>query len=661
MPRTDANYDNSTGITSRVKSFLTRRWGWLLGGLAILAACMVIRNINGPQDAGAQVPTGGNASRGVANNTAGTAPASSTNQLAALVNGQEITRQDLADECLSLFAKEVLEALVNKTLISDYCKRNNVVISSKDVDEEIEKMAKKFNLPPDQWLKMLQTERGINPTQYAKDVIWPTIALRRLAASELTVSPEELKDAYEAEYGPAMHCRMIVNENEQLIREAYQKATANPDDFPNLAKNYSTDVNVASSKGLVPPIRKNVGDPNLEKTAFALKEGQISQPILIDKQYIILKCEALIPPIKPQDINITRARLQDGIKEKKLRAAAANVFKSLQEKATIQNVYNDPAKRQSMPGVAATINDTRITMRELAEECLDRHGTEVIDSLVHRKLLEQALKQNSLQITQAHIDQEISATAAAMGKFTKDGQPDVQAWLKSVVEEQHATYDTYVRNAVWPSAALKLLVGKSVRITEEDLQKGYDANYGPRVRCRAIVFNNQRKAQEAWTLARDKRTPEYFGQLAEQYSIEASSRALQGKVPPIQRHGGQPLLEKEAFALQPGEISGIITVNDKFVILFCEGFTEPTKIRFEEVKDEIYEDLRDKKLRIAMNDQFDKLKESAVYDVYITGETHTPKKANNNNNNNVQPASGNTSGKGFVTPTSGSTPTAGRK
>ena len=371
--------------------------------------------------------------------------------------------------------------------------------------------------------------------------------------------------------------------------------------------------------------------------------------MLIGKQYIILKCEAIIPALKPRDVDVVRARLQEGIKDKKLRAAAGNVFKALQEKAAIVNVYNDPAKRQAMPGVAATVNDTRITLRELAEECLERHGGEVVDVLIRRKLLEQAIKQNNLQITQAHIDQEIAATAVAMGKVTDKGEPDVQAWLKVVVEEQRATYETYVRNAVWPAAALKMLVGKTVRVTDEDLQKGYEANYGPRVRCRAIVLNNQHRAQEAWGLARDKRTVEFFGQLAEQYSIEPGSRALQGKVPPIQRHGGQPILEKEAFSLQPGEISGIISVNDKFVILFCEGFTDPTKVRFEEVKDDLYEDLRDKKLRVAINQHFDKLMESATFDNYITGESHKPRKEGSD----IQPAGGPVSGKGFVTPTSG--------
>ena len=153
-------------------------------------------------------------------------------------------------------------------------------------------------------------------------------------------------------------------------------------------------------------------------------------------------------------------------------------------------------------------------------------------------------------------------------------------------------------DAVWPSVALKKLVGDRVDVTDVDLKKGFEANFGPRVRCRAIVLNSQRKAQEVWEKARDNSTVENFGALAEAYSIEAGSRALKGEVPPIQKHGGQPLLEKEAFALEEGELSGIIqTAGDNFVILLCEGRTKPVQVDFEEVREQLHEELYEKKLR----------------------------------------------------------------
>ena len=75
-------------------------------------------------------------------------------------------------------------------MIAEYCRKHNVAVTSKEIDEEIDPMAKQFKLPKDQWLKLLEKERGIRREQYAQDIVWPTLALRKLAAAQLTVTRE---------------------------------------------------------------------------------------------------------------------------------------------------------------------------------------------------------------------------------------------------------------------------------------------------------------------------------------------------------------------------------------------------------------------------------------------------------------------------------------
>jgi parvulin-like peptidyl-prolyl isomerase len=262
----------------------------------------------------------------------------------------------------------------------------------------------------------------------------------------------------------------------------------------------------------------------------------------------------------------------------------------------------------------------------LAEECISRHGVEVSNGMISRRVLEQAVKKRNISITREDEDEEIGRAALAMGKVDAQGRPDIDGWLKAVEEEQGIESDIYVHDAVWPAVALKKMVVGTVKVTEEDIKKGYEANYGPRVRCLAIVLNSQRLAQDVWEKARASNSSKSFGDLAEQYSVEASSRALRGEVKPIQKHGGQPGLEQEAFNLQPGELSGIIQVGDKFVILRCEGYTEPVKVDFEEVKPMIYEDLLEKKLRVAMSQEYDKLMETAQIDNYLAGTSQSGRK-----------------------------------
>jgi len=300
----------------------------------------------------------------------------------------------------------------------------------------------------------------------------------------------------------------------------------------------------------------------------------------------------------------------------------------VQQGAKVVNVLNDPQMSQQMPGIAATVNGHQIPLAELAEECLLRHGRDILEGEINRRLLEQELSRVNAQVTQAEIDEEIANAAILAGATTPDGQPDMKQWIEMVTKEQNISYELYVRDAVWPSAALKKLVQNDVKVKDEDMEKGFEANYGKRVRCRAIVMSNLRKAQEVWNMARQNPEVEYFGKLAQQYSIEGGSGQLDGQVPPLRRHGGQPLLEDEAFKMQPGEISAVIQVGDKFVILYCEGYTDPVQVNIAEVRDLIHRDIFEKKVRLAMGDRFEKIREEATIDNYLAGTSQTPESKN---------------------------------
>ena len=148
-----------------------------------------------------------------------------------------------------------------------------------------------------------------------------------------------------------------------------------------------------------------------------------------------------------------------------------------------------------MPGVAAVINGRQIPLRELAEESLERHGEVVLEGTINRTLLEQACRKRRITVTPQEIEQEIARAAAEMMPPKADGSPDVESWLKAVTQQQGVTEEVYRRDSVWPSITLRKLVNQDIKIDEEDLKKGYEANYGPRVRCRAIVMNNARRAK----------------------------------------------------------------------------------------------------------------------------------------------------------------------
>jgi parvulin-like peptidyl-prolyl isomerase len=597
-----------------------------IGGVCVLAACVAIRYYWGANPAEAEPRAYSDQAAGADSQGGNTASA----RVVATVNGEEITRAELAQECLRHYGKEVLEGLLNKYLIVQECQRQGVTVTQGEVNREIERFAKLYKVPVDQWLKMLKQERGITAEQYASDFIWPMLALRKLAREQLQVTAEELRREYEMRFGKAIKARLIACQTAEKAQKVRALAVANPGEFGNLAKQHSEDPSSASLKGLIQPICRHAGNPEIEKIAFSLKDGEISPVIQVADQYIILQRESEIPErnVAFEDV---RPGLEEGIRERKHRSVAMQIYQRLLEQAKKQggvvNTLADPQLASRYPGVAAVVAGRQITLRELADRCIERHGEEVLDGTINRRLLEQACRKQKITVTEADLDQEIARAAAARLKPRPDGKPDVEAWIELVTRQQGISVEVYRRDSVWPSVALRKLVGGRVQVTDEDLQKGYEANYGPRVRCLAIVLGDLRSAQRVWEMARQNPSREYFGQLAAQYSVEPGSRVLKGEVPPIQKYGGQPLLEDEAFRLKPGEMSGVIQVEaDKYVILLCEGYTKPQKIDFAAVRNDIYDDIHEKRLRLAMAEYFSQLQDEASIDNYLANTSRSPKR-----------------------------------
>ena len=541
---------------------------------------------------------------------------------AALVNGAEIPRDLLISESLARHGDSVLETLINHRIIEQACQKVGIVVTAADVDAEIETMAKRFQVPKDQWIELIGRERGISESQYRTEIVWPMLALRLLAHSQSEPTNEEVQQEFERQFGPAVKARIIVCRTQQDAEQVRALAVAAPEDFGGLARQHSVDVTSASANGWVQPIRHHTGVPEFEAAAFQLAEGQVSPAVRVADQFIIIKCEGHLPAAGVE-LSAVREQISGIIRDQKSRQVSGDVFRQLQEASQTEKLLGNPQLQAARPGVAAVVNGTPIGTDALAATCLERHGLEVLEILITRSLIDQALSQQKLAITQADIDQEVAYGATTLGFVSENGQPDTKAWLEHVTQQQEVPIRHYLEDIVRPTVALKKLVGPA-SISQEDLEKAFQATFGPRARCRMIVLDSQKRAQEVWQLARQNPDPEFFGDLAERYSVDQATSALRGEVPPIQRYGGQPALEREAFSLSEGELSGVVQVADRFLVLLGGGFTQPVDVDLQEVRGELERDIQDKKQRIAMAEYFTRLRQGSAIDNFVAGTTQSP-------------------------------------
>lgn len=146
--------------------------------LCIVVVCLLWRYTTGPAEAVAKPPQSAALTAGLKTPSNSGAQAVPIDKMMAMVNGTEISQNRLTAECLNRHGAVVLETLVNKKIIEEACVQQGVTVTPQDVDADIDAMARRFNVPRDKWIELIQRERSISPEQYAEEIVWPMVALQ---------------------------------------------------------------------------------------------------------------------------------------------------------------------------------------------------------------------------------------------------------------------------------------------------------------------------------------------------------------------------------------------------------------------------------------------------------------------------------------------------
>ena len=552
--------------------------------------------------------------------------APSPQEIVAEVNDDRITRSSLAAECLQLHGEDELYFLINNTLIRQEVERQRIVITTEEIDAEITRLAKTFGMNSQELFHMLRQRRGFSPEEYQQET-WRLLALGKLAGPRLNPTPAELQEAYEAEFGAAVQARQIVLATRAEAEAVLAELRQHPETFAAVAKNRSIDPITQPFGGLLRhPIRRHTMNPHVENMLFSMQPGQIS-PIAEDfpfpGQFTIYQCVEHLRPVQV-DAEVVKQQLFFHIRGRKLQQVGAEVFKELQDRAQVNIIFGKPELYSQYPGIAAFLNGREISIRELADLCVQKHGKEVLGDVISRLLIEQACRRENIRITEQDIDDEIREMAIKHLPLLPNGAPNIEGWLRRATEESEMSIPMYRKNVVVPMLALKRLTHPFVEVTKEDIQRAYEANYGQKVRCLAILLQDQRRAQEVWQKANRHLTEANFGDLAAEYSVDPETRLGRGVIPSIARHTGQPHLEREAFSLKPGELSQIIPIDEYFVILYCIGYENQAPVSIEDVSVVLIPYMHEKKQQALIARLFERLHDQAVVHNYLTGETRNP-------------------------------------
>lgn len=337
---------------------------WVVAGTgaAVLGAAVLFQCFRALPGTAAEEPTARTGTKDSTsgkvslNNTGTAASGTQKSNFAARIsmNGKVLTisEDEVAKECVMRLGKEVLDNMINRATIQLACQARGVEVTPAEVDKEIVRIAAEFKIPTEQYLQMLQAERQISPQQYRRDVIWPMLALRKLAGAEITVADEEIRKAFQREYGPRVKVRMILCDNLRRAQTAWQKCKEDPDNFEKYVQEFSIDQASKSLDGSVPPIPRHSGSPNIENAAFKLKPGEISAVVQLDdaaSRYVILKCEGRTQPVVSALDAEVQAELEDQIKRQKIQEQVAVIFDGLKKETRVDNYFTGESTGGTKP------------------------------------------------------------------------------------------------------------------------------------------------------------------------------------------------------------------------------------------------------------------------------------------------------------------------
>ncbi|MCR4432358.1 MAG: peptidylprolyl isomerase [Tepidanaerobacteraceae bacterium] len=208
-------------------------------------------------------------------------------------NGQDFSTEE-GKKNLQEMKKKVLESMIKDVLSLQQAKKQNVALEPNQL-EEAERQLETYHGGKDALDNYLK-QQGMDRNSFEKLLQDQLIInnLKEKLTADVKVTDEDVRKYYDSNKdmfklpAPEIRASHILVATEDEARKILDEIKAGKD-FADLARKYSTDPGSKDKGGDLGYFGKGTMDPEFEKAAFSLKQGEVSQPVKTQFGYHIIK------------------------------------------------------------------------------------------------------------------------------------------------------------------------------------------------------------------------------------------------------------------------------------------------------------------------------------------------------------------------------------
>lgn len=254
----------------------------------------------------------------------------------AVVNGTEITKNDLYQAMFERYGEQAIDQLITEILIEQEAERHNIQVGDDEIEAEIDAMAGQYG--GRETLEMLLSQSGSSLEAFKRDIRL-NLYVERILADEIEVTDDEVREYYENnqdlyEQEEQIKARHILVEDSALARELLTQLR-NGADFAELAEKHSTDTVSAANGGDLGWFPRGQMVEPFEEAAFSAEIGEIVGPVETEHGYHLIEVldhrEAGVQPFDEVEDEI-----RESLRAQKLQEKALTWLQDIRASADIQ-------------------------------------------------------------------------------------------------------------------------------------------------------------------------------------------------------------------------------------------------------------------------------------------------------------------------------------